>query len=320
MKTVSKKSRIFVVATTLAALASQGAWAEADGSAPSAATSHSAGTSSETSETLQEVTVTAQRAKLAQRITAFVSKITGPLFEGGLPLWGTPVCPLVSGLAREDGEFIMGRVSDIARDGRVPLAGGKCHPNLYIMVTMQPQELLKTMMAKQNFRFTFGISTEPMDGTPIVPSHVVIDEFISKPGPVRVLYRDAPTGPYGVRPIVNAAKVGPITYSGDTWAGNSRWFVFRVFVIVDASQLKGVTLEQLADYAALVGLAEIKPADSLADAPTILQLFNGPPQAVPAGMTDWDRAFLKSLYTTPPHKPTQQRWHITQAMVGEIAH
>jgi hypothetical protein len=38
---------------------------------------------------------------------------------------------------------------------------------------------------------------------------------------------------------------------------------------------------------------------SLVDAPTILQLFNGT-QAAPAGMTEWDRAFLKSLYTTPP--------------------
>jgi hypothetical protein len=90
-------------------------------------------------------------------------------------------------------------------------------------------------------------------------------------------------------------------------------------VIVDASQLKGVTLGQLADYAALVGLAQIKPVDSLADAPTILQLFNGT-NAAPAGMTEWDRAFLKSLYTTPQHKPAQQRWHVVQAMTKEIVH
>jgi hypothetical protein len=210
------------------------------------------------------------------------------------------------------------RISDIARAGGVPLAGKECPPNLYILVNTQPQELVKAM-AKRNFRFTFGISTEPTDGTPIVPSHAVIDEFISKPGPVRVLYRDAPTVPYGVHPVVKAAKVGPITYSGDTWAGNSGWYVFRVFVIVDASQLKGVTLGQLADYAALVGLAQIKPVDSLADAPTILQLFNGT-NAAPAGMTEWDRAFLKSLYTTPQHKPAQQRWHVVQAMTKEIVH
>jgi hypothetical protein len=316
---VSNKSHNLAVAALLAILAGPQGWCAADGSAPSAVTSHSGETSSDTSEKLQEVTVTAQRAKLADRLTAFVTKITGPLFDGGLPLWGQPVCPLVSGLAQQEGEFIVGRVSDIARAGRVPIAGGKCHANLYILVTMQPRELLKAMMVKKNFQFTFGTSIEPMDGTPIVPSQIVIDDFISKAGPVRVLYRDAPSAPSGVHPIVHAAKVGPITYSGDTWTGNSSWYLFRVFVIVDASQLTGVTLGQLADYAALVGLAEIKPVDSLADAPTILQLFNGPPQAVPAGMTDWDRAFLKSLYTTPPHRPAQQKWHVVQAMVSEVA-
>ena len=148
---MSNKSHILAVAILLAILAGAQAWGAADGSSPSAATTHSAETSSDTSEKLQEVTVTAQRAKLADRLTAFVSKISGPLFDGGLPLWGQPVCPLVSGLAREEDEFIVGRVSDIARAGRVPLVGGKCHPNLYILVTLQSQALLKAMMAKQNF-------------------------------------------------------------------------------------------------------------------------------------------------------------------------
>jgi hypothetical protein len=159
------------VAAALAALGLANARAATDQAAPT-------NESSSATEPLQEVTVTAQRAKLAQRITAFVSKITGPQFAGGLPRWGAPVCPLVSGLSQEQGEFIVGRVSEIARTGGVPLAGEECLPNLYILVTTQPQELLKAM-AKRNFQFTFGISTEPMDGTPIVPSHVVIDEFIS---------------------------------------------------------------------------------------------------------------------------------------------
>jgi len=93
----------------------------------------------------------------------------------------------------------------------------------------------------------------------------------------------------------------------------------RVFVIVDASQVRGVTLGQFADYVALIGLAQLEPADSLADAPTILKLFNGAPQAAPAGMTDWDRAFLKSLYGTEQYSHGQ-RQHIVRAMVRQMAH
>ena len=80
-----------------------------------------------------------------------------------------------------------------------------------------------------------------------------------------------------------------------------------------------MTVGQFADYVAMVGLAQLKPSDSLADAPTILKLFNGSPQAAPAGMTDWDRAYLKALYTTEPASHGQ-RWFIAHAMVSDISH
>ncbi len=116
--------------------------------------------SSSASEKVQEVTVTAQRAQLAKSVTAFVGKITGPLFEGGLTRWGLPVCPLVLGVPQQQAEWILARVSDIARAGGIPLAGDKCSPNLYIWVTAQPQELLKGM-AERRFDFTFGYTLDP---------------------------------------------------------------------------------------------------------------------------------------------------------------
>lgn len=271
------------------------------------------------SDEVQEVTVTAQRATITQRVTAFVDKITKRPFEGGLTLWRSPVCPLVSGVPREDGEFVLDRISDLAHVDGIPLGGENCHPNLFILVSKQPQELLREM-SKRNVWFTFGFGAHPGD----------IGEFISKVGPVRVLYRDFPSQPCLNAPCevptVNAAKVGPITMAGDGWYYDSHaskyavvWQVFRVFVIVDASQVKGVTLGQFADYVALVGLAEVKPADSLADAPTILKLFSGAPQSAPAGMTDWDLAFLKSVYSTEQDSHGQRR-HIVRAMVSQMAH
>jgi len=118
---MSKASRLLIVSAALAALGLADARAATDQSAPT-------NDSSSATEHLQEVTVTAQRAKLAERISAFVSKITGPLFEGGLPLWGKPVCPLVSGLPREEGEFIVGRVSDVARAGGGTARGRRMPP------------------------------------------------------------------------------------------------------------------------------------------------------------------------------------------------
>ncbi len=272
---------------------------------------------SSATETLQEVTVTAQRAKLAKRVTAFVDKMTGPSFDGGVPRWGKPVCLLVSGLRREAVEFIRSRVDDVARASGIPLAAGGCHPDLYVLVSRQPQQLLRAMDSHHRW-FYFGNNAH----------WGVVHEFISTPGPVRVLYRDAndaPPGEVPSFPIVHSAKAGPITESEDNWNYDShaaaysfRWYVFRAFVIIDGSRLEGVTLGQFADYVAIVGLAQVRPADSLADTPTILKLFDGSSRAAPARMTDWDRAFLKSIYATNPGSHGQ-RWHVVQSMMSEIA-
>jgi hypothetical protein len=118
---MSNASSLLIVSAALAALGLADAQAATDQSAPT-------NDGSTAIEQLQEVTVTAQREKLEKRLTAFVNMITGPLFEGGLPLCGSPVCPLVSGLSREQNELIVARISDIARAGGVPLAGKECPP------------------------------------------------------------------------------------------------------------------------------------------------------------------------------------------------
>ncbi|HEY6455042.1 MAG TPA: hypothetical protein VIY90_07110 [Steroidobacteraceae bacterium] len=48
-----------------------------------------------------------------------------------------------------------------------------------------------------------------------------------------------------------------------------------------------------------------------------MKLFDGAPQAAPAGMTDWDKAFLKSLYSTD-QKSTLQRSQIAHQLVPEL--
>ena len=96
------------------------------------------------------------------------------------------------------------------------------------------------------------------------------------------------------------------------------WTFSLVVEVADQRRLKELTLGQFADYAAMVALAKITPSARLGDAPTILKLFDGSPKAAPARMTDWDRAFLKSLYSTP-QKSILQRSEIAQDMVREVS-
>src|ERR1700761_7562860 len=94
--------------------------------------------SAESPGVLPEVTVTAQRIELSKRISSFVNHIAVQELGGqaGLARWEPPpVCPLVSGVRAQDAEFILGRVSQIARSSGVPIGGEQCHANLFILIT-----------------------------------------------------------------------------------------------------------------------------------------------------------------------------------------
>lgn len=282
------------------------------------------------------ITIESRRADLQPRISAFVQQIAGSYYEDALARWFKDVCPFVSGLPDVDREAFLARFSEVARDAHVPLAGEKCRPNLYILMTEEPQELLKGM-DKRNHSFTFG------DAQP-----ALVDAFIATPRAVRVWYHatemtpeqtplivmafpdvEPTAGPKGAAnpntggELVNSGVPGRVGGGTNLWSQPTRlffnavWDINRVFVIVDTTRLQGVSKEQLGDYVAMVSLAEIKSGHR-ADSATILNLFSAPAGA-PVRMSDWDQAYLKALYVTD-QKSTLQRALIANEMVREIVH
>jgi hypothetical protein len=278
-----------------------------------------------------EVIVSAQRATLTPKVSAFVSEIAVLEHGEGLARWNVPVCPEVTGLPQEAGEFILNRIAEVARDAGVPLAGENCRPNLFVFVTVDPQKLLQAM-EKRDRVVTFGHAT-PDD----------IDEFIASPRIARVWYNAAMETADNVSAAYGFPHAGQITQPSGTsqpggsqggglpagvttdWERASRvarpsvWSFALVYVVIDQRRLQGVTRGQLADYVAMVGLAQIRPGAKFGDDPTILKLFDGAPQAAPPRMSDWDRAFIKSLYTVQQSVAVQKS-EIALEMAREIAH
>jgi hypothetical protein len=70
-----------------------------------------------------------------------------------------------------------------------------------------------------------------------------------------------------------------------------------VIIVVDSRQTTNINMGQLADYVAMVGLAQIRVEANTGTAPTILGLFRETQPQIP-GLSPWDKAFLRSLYTT----------------------
>ncbi|MEJ0006481.1 MAG: hypothetical protein WDM77_08985 [Steroidobacteraceae bacterium] len=163
-------SQALILATAIAAIAGVSvARAAEQSSAPD--------TSVEGSAPLQEVTVTATHLQLDKRIAKFVSQIAASENGDGLPRWKVHVCPRVIGLPRQEGEFVLERLSEVAIAAGAPLAGEQCRPNLYIAVTTDPMRLLNAM-SLQSQELTYGGAN---------PSRITA--FITTPRVVRVWYK-----------------------------------------------------------------------------------------------------------------------------------
>jgi len=104
----------------------------------------------EAKSTLQTITIEAPR-QLERQVSHFVASIVVHYQQDSLVRWDTKICPLVAGLSREQGEFMLVRISQIARDVGAPLDGAHCRANFYVVVTPKPDELVKKCLSRNPF-------------------------------------------------------------------------------------------------------------------------------------------------------------------------
>jgi hypothetical protein len=262
----------------------------------------------EPSKPLDQVTVEAHRQALEERVSAYVQKLAHPSIDRSLRRWIVPVCPLVAGLTQPQGEFMLARLSEIARRVGVPLAGEKCSPNLDIVATEDPIGLLKSWRHRD--RNLYG---DAMPGQ--------VQRFLSHGRAVMVWY-NAATAQAGGGALDPSAAILGTSYLPTNHHPKGTRIQFEavdvfasVIVIIDLRRLQGLSYAQLADYVAMLGFAQLDPDADTGSALSILQLFSAQP--APAGLSDWDVAYLRALYTTD-QASRSQRNQIIQMMLREM--
>ena len=254
------------------------------------------GPSRETPSTLDTVIVQARRDReIKRQITKFVSGGVVTYLNDSLERWNQPICPLVAGVPSEQAEIIRARVSEVARDSHAPLGAEHCKPNLVVVITDDPDLLVENWYKR--FRDLFNTC----NGLGSVKT------FLHSRQAVRVFYNAKFTTAEGldvgsglaafvlnftsIGDCLGAPPVGTLLHHGDVQALTS------VIIVVDGRQTTKISIGQLADYIAMMGLAQIRVQADTGTAPSILHLFQGSdPQ--PLGLSPWDEAFLHSLYTT----------------------
>jgi hypothetical protein len=255
-----------------------------------------------------QVTIEARRSAIEHQAYDFVRKATqNPQFrDESLPRWNVPVCFAVAGLPKDQGLFALGRLAEIAHASGARVAQPGCKYNFYVVFAAEPDKLLAKAFRGHPKAF------DECDGASKVR------EFLSPPAarPVRVWHNVRPFSRDGV-PIARSAACGAIKadqrdfpISLQYWPSRLERYDVMAFslalVVVDTTYPKPVKLRQLVDFAALVGLADIALDASLGDTPSILRTFDHPAEDQPAGLTNWDEAFLSALYHSEQTSVTQR--------------
>ncbi|MHB8477069.1 MAG: hypothetical protein ACYDBZ_12380 [Steroidobacteraceae bacterium] len=278
------------------------------------------------------ITVEAQRKseELKNDVNAFLAAaLLNPLRNESLMRWDHPMCPLVAGLTREEGEFVLHRLSDIARTVRAPLGKEDCNPNLLVIVARNPSVFLKLLWNRKPLMFDTHYGIAP------------VKHFIETSRPIRVWY-DAYIIPsdHGVpfssmfSSLLAESEAHGTTgiaypvFEHPTFTGTRLAFpVVRDFaaaiVVVDPALVEKLDMGQLADYIGLVGLAQINLDRDLGHAPSILNVFHPSETAPPQALTTWDKALLFALYNTQQGSPMQLSNMQTAALnyiVSQLAH
>lgn len=304
---IGRRVWIWVSAATLAfCLTSSGA------SADSSVSPQAQSRASTKEPSLPQITVEAQRRSLEHHIFDFVTAVTKQVSSHeSLARWHIKVCPLVAGIPRDQGEFILERISTIAQAAGAPLGPQDCKPNLLVLVTQRPAQLLDELWSRNPGMFA-GIMGEGVQ-------LAAIRRFINSARPIRAWYNAEFAGAAGNSLGVFDMPRGGISANRFPDASRITWDdvqnITSVLLVVDARRIDGLKIGAMADYIAMLGLAKINLDADFSGDESVLQLFTAHEEGQTLSkLSTWDAAFLKALYSTEQSYKMQRSLIVTSMM------
>jgi hypothetical protein len=246
---------------------------------------------------LDEVVV--EGRQLEALVRNFVTDVSQPANNRGLARWNRPICVGAVNLRNDVGQYVIDRISDVARELEVEAGEPGCRPNVLIVAAVDGAGLATALVEDRPRNFDLR-----HNGTDAGTR--AFRNFRTGDQPVRwwqiSMPIDSETGGRAVRlpGDIDPASGQPSAPEIHVFAASRlrtqiRDDLVRSVIIVDVDRLGGASLVQLADYLALVALAQVDAEADTAPYPTILNLFADPASA-PAGLTEWDRSYLTALY------------------------
>lgn len=209
--------------------------------------------------------------------------------------WEIPVCPRVEGLPDAQREAMEARLRAIAGNVGVQVAKPDCRANIDIV------------FVDDGRAFTASRRTATASGLNEVPWYK--RDFVYKSdAPIRWWYRTKRLGSgrtnHPSRIVTSSTRV-----------------LQEATIVIDRDKVAGRPIEEIADYTALVMLAEIWPVRDFVpeSSPSILRLFSAEPQAdaQPQQISYIDLRLLCRLYSLPLNRSGGEQRRLLVGAVSE---
>jgi len=272
----------------------------------------------ETPKAAESITVTGIK-DVDQAVTKFVGSMTVPTRTADkIARWKQGICPLTAGLRPEAVKFVTRRVKDVAAQVGAPVNDREnCKPNIEIIFTTTPQALLDNVQvmypfvlgyhdnsaqAAQLAKVIWPIQSWYSTATDDLRGNVVIDMARRKGMPMTLDMPVASASGGGMQVMasptvtMNIPDAQIVNVTGSRLGDGVSSDFHHVVVVAEPAKLLDHEIGTLADYIALLALAQTVQPEQCQELPTILNLFAPGCTAPPKALTNVDLAYLRAVY------------------------
>ncbi|HSS12391.1 MAG TPA: hypothetical protein VLL04_00760 [Rhizomicrobium sp.] len=251
---------------------------------------------------VESVIVTAPKERPERQLDNFIIAHAAPSpFLRKIARWKDGICPVTIGLPAKFDLYVTQRIVRVAMAAGAPLDPREpCRPNIAVVATPQPQELLDLVRTKRPVLLGFHYVSQAK-------------KVAAMSRAVQAWYSTATEDFYGfVQPdgggynlnTEDARLAGGMTahVSGMRTGDGLKSQFTTAIIIVDSAKIAGQPIGPLADYIAMLALAQGQYYDVCQNVPTITNLL-APDCAEgmrPAALTDIDVTYLRGLYKMAP--------------------
>jgi hypothetical protein len=248
------------------------------------------------------IVVTGKRPLTEAKTLEVVRRVARPVGDQ-LARFKEPVCPRVTGFQSQYEALVAKRIRAVAEAVGAGAGEEGCVTNLYVVVVDDGREFVAELhrqhpealegVSKREFAALANDEGAARSWTKTALTNSA-GATVGRPSPtsgggvVKYSYGGASVhfGDVNVMQVYETSNIDPSVQQA----------IVSAWVVLETRATIGKSLTQLADYAALRGLAMMRPGELDGSEDTILALFEPGSEAAPAGLTEFDRAYLKSLY------------------------